>query len=713
MANDIAAVIAKEMDVMRKQVVATIKLLDDGATIPFISRYRKEATGSLDEVAILNIRQRYDRLTELAKRKEYILATIKEQGQLTAELTQKIHDAQDPSELEDIFLPYKPKRRTRAMAAREKGLEPLAKIIMSQTSSDIERQAKRFILTQVADEEAAIVGALDIIAEWVSENEKARSIVRARFNRNAVISSSVVKGKEEEGANYRNYFDFSQPLRVCSSHRLLAMRRGESEGFLRVSITIDDEEMIERLSRLFIRSTTAQPVADMIARAVKDSYKRLLRPSIESEIAAASKEKADDAAIAMFADNVRQLLFAPPLGHKRVMGIDPGYRTGCKVVCLDAQGNLLHNDVIYPCPPQNDFHGAARKISYLVEAYRIDAIAVGNGTAGRETEKFLTSLRYPRMVQVFSVNENGASVYSASKIARDEFPDKDVTVRGAVSIGRRLIDPLAELVKIDPKSIGVGQYQHDVDQTKLKDALTYTVESCVNAVGVNVNTASRELLSYVSGIGPQLASNIVEYRAEHGDFATRTDLMSVPRIGEKAFQQCAGFLRIPSAANILDNTAVHPESYGLVERIADDMGCKVEDLVKNAKLRNTVDLSSYVTKEVGLPTLNDIMHELEKPGRDPRATVKVMEFDESVKEIGDLKVGMVLNGIVNNITAFGVFVDIGIKESGLVHISQLCNRFISSPAEVVSLHQHVKVRVMDVDYDRGRIALTMKEFCNE
>ncbi len=713
MANDIAAVIAKEMDVMRKQVVATIKLLDDGATIPFISRYRKEATGSLDEVAILNIRQRYDRLTELAKRKEYILATIKEQGQLTAELTQKIHDAQDPSELEDIFLPYKPKRRTRAMAAREKGLEPLAKIIMSQTSSDIERQAKRFILTQVADEEAAIVGALDIIAEWVSENEKARSIVRARFNRNAVISSSVVKGKEEEGANYRNYFDFSQPLRVCSSHRLLAMRRGESEGFLRVSITIDDEEMIERLSRLFIRSTTAQPVADMIARAVKDSYKRLLRPSIESEIAAASKEKADDAAIAMFADNVRQLLFAPPLGHKRVMGIDPGYRTGCKVVCLDAQGNLLHNDVIYPCPPQNDFHGAARKISYLVEAYRIDAIAVGNGTAGRETEKFLTSLRYPRMVQVFSVNENGASVYSASKIARDEFPDKDVTVRGAVSIGRRLIDPLAELVKIDPKSIGVGQYQHDVDQTKLKDALTYTVESCVNAVGVNVNTASRELLSYVSGIGPQLASNIVEYRAEHGDFATRTDLMSVPRMGEKAFQQCAGFLRIPSAANILDNTAVHPESYGLVERIADDMGCKVEDLVKNAKLRNTVDLSSYVTKEVGLPTLNDIMHELEKPGRDPRATVKVMEFDESVKEIGDLKVGMVLNGIVNNITAFGVFVDIGIKESGLVHISQLCNRFISSPAEVVSLHQHVKVRVMDVDYDRGRIALTMKEFCNE
>ena len=713
MANDIAAIIAKEMNVLRKQVVATIKLLDEGATIPFISRYRKEITGSLDEVAILNIRQRYERLTDIAKRKEYILTTIKEQGALTSELTQKINDVYDASELEDLFLPYKPKRRTRAMVARERGLEPLAKIIMAQTSSDVERQAKRFVSAEIADESMAIAGALDIIAEWVSENEKARSIVRARFNRNAIISSSVVKGKEEDGANYRNYFDFSQPLRVCSSHRLLAMRRGESEGFLKVAISIDDEEMMERLSRMFIRSTTDSAVADMVERAVRDGYKRLLRPSIETEIFAISKEKADEAAIAMFADNVRQLLFAPPLGHKRVMGIDPGYRTGCKVVCLDAQGNLLHNDVIYPCPPQNDYRGAARKISYLVEAYRIEAIAVGNGTAGRETEKFLMSLRYPHKVQVFSVNENGASVYSASKTARDEFPDKDVTVRGAVSIGRRLLDPLAELVKIDPKSIGVGQYQHDVDQTKLKEALSYTVESCVNAVGVNVNTASRELLSYVSGIGPQLASNIVEYRAEHGDFRSRADLMAVPRMGEKAFQQCAGFLRIPISANILDNTAVHPESYRIVTQIADDLNCKVEDLVKNDKLRDSVDLSSYVTEQVGLPTLYDIMRELEKPGRDPRTTVKVMEFDESVKEIGDLKPGMVLNGIVNNITAFGVFVDIGIKESGLVHISQLCNRFISSPAEVVSINQHVKVKVMDVDYDRGRIALTMKEFSNE
>lgn len=713
MANDIAAVIAKEMDVLRKHVVATIKLLDDGATIPFISRYRKEATGSLDEVAILNIRQRYERLTELAKRKEYVLATIKEQGMLSSELEQKIHDVQDSSELEDIFLPYKPKRRTRAMVARERGLEPLAKIIMAQSSTDIERYAMRFVSEEVEDEVAAIAGALDIIAEWVSESEKARSIVRAKFNRSAIISSAVIKGKEEEGANYQNYFDFSQPLRMCSSHRLLAMRRGESEGFLKISITIDDEEMLERLSRLFIRSTTDKVVVDLIIKALQDGYKRLLRPSIESEIAAISKEKADDTAISMFADNVRQLLFAPPLGHKRVMGIDPGYRTGCKVVCLDAQGNLLHNDVIYPCPPQNDFHGSARKISYLVEAYKIDAIAVGNGTAGRETEKFLSSLRYPRIVQVFSVNENGASVYSASKIARDEFPDKDVTVRGAVSIGRRLIDPLAELVKIDPKSIGVGQYQHDVDQSKLKNALTYTVESCVNAVGVNVNTASRELLSYVSGIGPQLASNIVEYRTKYGDFTSRTDLKSVPRMGEKTYQQCAGFLRIPTAANILDNTAVHPESYDIVERIANDLKCEVIDLVKNAKLRESIELSSYVTKQVGLPTLMDIMQELEKPGRDPRSTIKVMEFDESVKKIDDLKPGMILNGIVNNITAFGVFVDIGLKESGLVHISQLCNHFVSSPAEVVSLHQHVKVKVMDVDYNRGRIALSMKELNDE
>lgn len=713
MANDIAAIIAKEMGVLRKQVVATIKLLDEGATIPFISRYRKEATGSLDEVAILNISKRNERLTELAKRKEYIIATIKEQGALTTELSQKIHDTNDASELEDIFLPYKPKRRTRAMIAREKGLEPLAKIIMAQNSNDVESQANRFISSEVTDASAAIDGALDIIAEWISESEKARSIVRSRYNRNAVISSVVVKGKEQEGANYQNYFDFSQPLRLCSSHRLLAMRRGEHEGFLKVSISIDDDEIVQRLSRLFIRAAATSSTASLIEQAVKDGYKRLIRPSIESEVAAISKEKADDDAISMFADNVRQLLFAPPLGHKRVMGIDPGYRTGCKVVCLDSQGNLLHNEVIYPCPPHNDYRGAARKVCNLVEVYKIDAIAVGNGTAGRETEKFLSSLYYPRKVQVFSVNENGASVYSASKIARDEFPDKDVTVRGAVSIGRRLIDPLAELVKIDPKSIGVGQYQHDVDQTKLRNALTYTVESCVNAVGVNVNTASRELLSYVSGIGPQLASNIVEYRAQHGDFKKRADLMAVPRMGEKAYQQCAGFLRIPLAENILDNTAVHPESYHIVKQMASDIDCSIEELVKQQSLREKVDLSAYVTKDIGMPTLTDIMQELEKPGRDPRSVAKVFEFDESVRDIKDLKPDMVLNGIVNNITAFGVFVDIGIKESGLVHISQLCNRFISSPSEVVKMHQHVKVKVMDVDYDRGRIALTMKDFNNE
>lgn len=713
MTNDIATIIAKEMNLLCKQVETTIKLLDDGATIPFISRYRKEATGSLDEVAILNISKRYECLTELNKRKKYIIATIKEQGALTTELLQKIDGVQDASELEDIYLPYKPKRRTRASIAREKGLEPLAKIIMAQNFNDIEQQAKRFITTDVKDVATAIDSALDIVAEWISENEKARSIVRARYNRNAVISSTVIKGKEQEGANYQNYFEFSQPLRLCSSHRLLAMRRGENEGYLKVRISIDDDEVIQRLSRLFIRPIATPDAVSLIERVVRDGYKRYIRPSIESEVSATSKEKADDAAIAMFADNVRQLLFAPPLGHKRVMGIDPGYRTGCKIVCLDEQGNLMHNEVIYPCPPRNDYKGASRKVCNLVEVYKIDAIAVGNGTAGRETEKFLSSLYYPRKVQVFSVNENGASVYSASKIAREEFPDKDVTVRGAVSIGRRLIDPLAELVKIDPKSIGVGQYQHDVDQAKLKKSLTYTVESCVNAVGVNVNTASRELLSYVSGIGPQLATNIVEYRAQHGDFKKRADLINVPRMGEKAYQQCAGFLRIPFAENILDNTAVHSESYYIVTQMANDLGCSIEELVKESSLREKVNISAYVTEKIGLPTLTDIMQELEKPGRDPRSVAKVFEFDEAVKDIKDLKPDMVLNGIVNNITAFGVFVDIGIKESGLIHISQLSNRFISSPSEVVKMHQHIKVKVISVDYERRRIALTIKDLNNE
>lgn len=706
MTHDIITIISEELNLSNKQVSATIRLLEDGATIPFISRYRKEATGSLDEVAIRNIQLRYHELQEIVKRKEYILETIESQGKLTPELKDKINSTLDVSILEDIYLPYKPKRRTRAAIAREQGLEPLAKIIMSQTSGDIERQALRFLSDGVNSTDDAISGALDIIAEWVSENEKVRSIIRTRYIKSAIILSSVVKGKEEEAQNYKNYFDFAEPLRYCSSHRYLAMRRGEAEGLLRVSVSIDDDEMLERLYKFFVKSGSQS--AEYICQAVKDGYKRLIKPSIETEVSALTKEKSDKTAIAMFADNVRQLLFAPPLGHKRVIGIDPGYRTGCKVVCLDAQGNLLHNDVIYPCAPKNDFKGAARKISYLVEAYKIDAIAVGNGTASRETEKFLSSLHYPHNVQVFVVNENGASIYSASKIAREEFPNKDVTVRGAVSIGRRLIDPLAELVKIEPKSIGVGQYQHDVDQAKLKDALDYTVSSCVNLVGVNVNTASRQLLAYVSGIGPQLAGNIVEYRAEHGDFESRKALKDVPRMGDKAFQQCAGFLRIPNAENILDNTAVHPESYSLVEHIAKDNNCSVEEIVSNKELLRSIDLKRYVSENIGLPTLTDIISELEKPGRDPRSKVEIMEFDERVKSINDLCEGMILNGIVNNITAFGAFVDIGIKENGLVHISQLCDHFVSSPSEILKVHQYVKVKVIEVDHSRNRIALTMK-----
>lgn len=708
MTHNIITIISEELNLSIKQVAATIRLLDDGATIPFISRYRKEATGSLDEVAIRNIQLRNQELQDIIKRKEYILETIEAQGKLTFELKERINTTLDAAVLEDIYLPYKPKRRTRAAIARERGLEPLAKIIMAQASSDIERQASRFLSDGVNSIDDAISGALDIIAEWVSENEKVRSLVRTRYIKSAIISSSVVKGKEDDAQNYKNYFDFSEPLKYCSSHRYLAMRRGETDGLLRVSVSIDDDGMLERLDKFFVKSSATSQVAEYIRQAVKDGYKRLIKPSIETEVSALTKEKSDTTAIAMFADNVRQLLFAPPLGHKRVMGIDPGYRTGCKVVCLDAQGNLLHNDVIYPCAPTNDYKGAARKISYLVEAYKIDAIAVGNGTAGRETEKFLSSLRYPHKVQVFVVNENGASIYSASKIAREEFPDKDVTVRGAVSIGRRLIDPLAELVKIDPKSIGVGQYQHDVDQAKLKDALDYTVSSCVNLVGVNVNTASRQLLAYVSGIGPQLAGNIVEYRAEHGDFESRKALKDVPRMGDKAFQQCAGFLRIPNAENILDNTAVHPESYSIVERIAKDNKCSVEEIVNNKELLHSIDLNRYVSNEIGLPTLTDIVSELDKPGRDPRSRVEIMEFDERVKSINDLSEGMVLNGIVNNITAFGAFVDIGIKENGLVHISQLCDHFVSSPSEILKVHQHVKVKVIEIDHSRNRIALTMK-----
>ena len=699
-------IISEEISLPQTNVLNTISLLDDGATIPFISRYRKEMTGGMDEVAVQKIKERYEDLKELAKRKEYIISVITESGNMTPELEGKINICWDSVKLEDIYLPFKPKRRTRAEIARNKGLEPLAKIIMSQHNDDISYQARKYLSDEVATVEDAVNGARDIIAEWISENEFVRNSIRNIFRRNAEISCKVVKGKEAEGENYKNYFDCSESLRRCSSHRILAMRRGEKEGFLRVSISVDDDAAIDTVNKIVVKGHGE--ASDIVYEAVEDSYKRLIKPSIENEFAAISKEKADSEAIEMFAQNVRQLLFAPPLGHKRVMGVDPGYRTGCKIVCLDEQGNLLHNDTIYPNPPQNDYKMAAKKITGLVEAYKIDAIALGNGTASRETEKFLQSLSYDHKIQVFVISENGASIYSASKIARDEFPDKDVTVRGAVSIGRRLLDPLAELVKIDPKSIGVGQYQHDVDQSKLKNALNFTVGSCVNSVGVNVNTASKELLTYIAGLGPQLAQNIVTYRAENGDFKVRKDILKVPRMGEKAFQQAAGFLRIPEGDNPLDNTAVHPERYALIEKMASNSGCSVMELITNNDLRESINLSDYIEGDVGMPTLTDIMSELEKPGRDPRRGIKVLEFDENVRTIDDVSVGMILNGIVTNITQFGVFVDFGIKENGLVHISELADRFVSNPNEVVSLHQHVKVRVLDIDKSRKRIALSLK-----
>ena len=697
--------IATALNIAVRQVENTLSLLNGGATIPFISRYRKEATGGLDEVQIGEIKERYDKLTEIAKRKETILKTIDEQGKLTTDLKKRIEACWDSTELEDIYLPYKPKRKTRAEVARQKGLEPLATILMMQRENNLMARVRSFIKGEVKDEEDALKGARDIIAEQVSEDERSRNQLRNQFSRQAIISSKVLKGKEEEAAKYKDYFDFSEPLKRCTSHRLLAIRRGEAEGLLKVSISPDDDECTERLERSYVRGNNE--CSQQVKEAVRDAYKRLLKPSIETEFAALSKEKADEEAIRVFAGNLRQLLLAPPLGQKRVMGIDPGYRTGCKVVCLDAQGNLLHNETIYPHPPKSEHALSARKLTKLVEQYQVEAIAIGNGTASRETEAFVTNQRYDRKLQVFVVSEDGASIYSASKIAREEFPEYDVTVRGAVSIGRRLMDPLAELVKIDAKSIGVGQYQHDVDQTALKKSLDTTVESCVNSVGVNLNTASRHLLTYVSGLGPTLAQNIVDYRAENGAFSSRKELMKVPRMGAKAFEQCAGFLRIPGAKNPLDNSAVHPESYAVVERIAKDMKCSVEDLIKNKELRSKIDIKKYVTDQVGLPTLNDIMAELEKPGRDPRQAIKVFEFDKNVKTIDDLKPGMILPGIVTNITNFGCFVDVGIKENGLVHVSQLCRQFVSDPTTVVSIHQHVQVKVMSIDMERKRIQLTM------
>lgn len=691
------------------RVENTLKLLQGGATIPFISRYRKEATGGLDEVQIGDIHTRYEKLCELAKRKETVLSTIEEQGKLTDALRERIANCWDATELEDIYLPFKPKRKTRAEVARQKGLEPLAMLLLMQRENNLSARVRPFVKGEVKDEEDALKGARDIIAEQVNEDERARNLIRNQFSRQAMIISKVVKGKEKEEAalKYRDYFDFSEPLKKCTSHRLLAIRRGEAEGILKVSITPDDETACtERLERQYVHGNGE--CSAQVAEAVNDAYKRLLKPAIETEFSTLSKEKADEEAIRVFAENLRQLLLAPPLGQKRTMGIDPGYRTGCKVVCLDAQGNLLHNEAIYPHPPKSETALAGRKLVKLVEQYKIEAIAIGNGTASRETERFVTSQRYDREVQVFVVSEDGASIYSASKIAREEFPEYDVTVRGAVSIGRRLMDPLAELVKIDAKSIGVGQYQHDVDQTKLKASLDQTVESCVNLVGVNVNTASKHLLTYVSGLGPTLAQNIVNYRAENGAFHSRKELLKVPRMGAKAFEQCAGFLRIPHADNPLDNSAVHPESYAIVEKMAKDLKCSVDDLIKNKDLRSQIDIKNYVTDTVGLPTLTDIMQELDKPGRDPRQKIQVFEFDKNVQTIDDLREGMELPGIINNITNFGCFVDIGIKENGLVHISQLADKFVSDPTTVVSMHQHVRVRVLSIDHERKRIQLTMK-----
>lgn len=697
--------ISNLLGISERQIDSTLRLLGEGATIPFISRYRKEATGGLDEVQIEQIKEQHDKLCDIAKRKETILATISEQGKLTAELESRINDSWSTTELEDIYLPYKPKRKTRAEAARQKGLEPLAMLLLMQREANPAARAAAFVKGDVKDVEDALKGARDIIAEQVNEDERARNTVRNQFARQGVITAKVAKGKEEEAAKYRDYFDFSEPLKRCTSHRLLAIRRAEAEGLLKVSISPDDEECLERLDRQFVRGNGE--ASRQVAEATADAYKRLLKPSIETEFAAQSKERADEEAIRVFTENLRQLLLSAPLGQKRVLAIDPGFRTGCKVVCLDAQGNLVHNENIYPHPPVNKTSEAASKLRKMVEAYQIEAISIGNGTASRETEDFISRQSFDREIPVFVVSEQGASIYSASKTAREEFPEYDVTVRGAVSIGRRLMDPLAELVKIDPKSIGVGQYQHDVDQTKLKKALDQTVENCVNLVGVNLNTASSHLLTYISGLGTQLAQNIVNYRAENGAFGSRKELMKVPRMGAKAFEQCAGFLRIPDAKNPLDRTAVHPESYHIVERMAKDLRCTVDELIADKTLRGKIRVADYVTATVGLPTLQDIMQELDKPGRDPRKEIKVFEFDKNVRTINDLREGMILPGIVGNITNFGAFVDIGIKENGLVHLSQMADRFVSDPTEVVSIHQQVMVRVMSVDTERKRVQLSM------
>ena len=698
--------IAGELHLSEHAVENTLKLLDEGCTIPFISRYRKERTGGLDEVQITAISDRKERLQEIAKRKETITKTISEQQKMTPELQKRIDDCWEMTTLEDIYLPYKPKRRTRAQVAREQGLEPLATLLMMQREANPEQVAKRFVKGDIATATDAIKGAQDIIAEQVSEDERSRNQVRSAFRREAFIESKVVKAKKDtdEAQKYSDYFEWEEPLKRCSSHRMLAMLRGQSEGILRISLTIDDEEAIQRLQHNFVRGNGS--CQRLVGEAVEDGYKRLLLPSIETEFTNMSKEKADEEAIRVFAENLRQLLLSAPLGQKRVMGVDPGFRTGCKVVCLDAQGNLLHHEAIFPHPPVNHRMQASVHMQEMIKKYQIEAIAIGNGTASRETKEFVSDVT--KDIAVYVVSEDGASVYSASKVARDEFPDEDITVRGAVSIGRRLMDPLAELVKIDPKSIGVGQYQHDVDQTKLKHSLDHTVESCVNLVGVNLNTASQQLLTYVSGLGPVLAQNIVDYRRENGAFTSRAQLKKVPRLGPAAYQQCAGFLRIPNAKNPLDNSAVHPESYSVVEKMAQDCHCTVSDLISHPEKRAQIDIKHYVTDDIGLPTLTDIMKELEKPGRDPREQIEEFEFDASVQTIDDLREGMELPGIVTNITNFGAFVDIGVHQDGLVHVSQLADRFVSDPTQVVRLHQHVRVRVIGIDLRRQRISLSMK-----
>jgi uncharacterized protein len=699
--------ISSTLSISKSQVSNTVKLLEEGATIPFISRYRKEATGSLDETEVTAIEKEWKRLLELVKRREAILKSINDQELLTGELEEKINNCWNMAELEDIYLPYKPKRKTRASAAREKGLEPLAEIIMAQKEDNLEKIAEKYLNEEVPDIESALAGARDIIAEWINENADARNKIRQLFKREAVISSKVIEKKKDEGTKYQDYFDFSEPLERCASHRLLAIRRAEQEGILRVSISIDNENAVESLEKIFIKNKNESAV--QVGLSIKDAHKRLLAPSIETEFKNSSKTKADEEAIRVFSENLRQLLLSPPLGPKVTMAIDPGFRTGCKLVCLDQQGNLLHHDTIFPHPPQPKADEATEKVKGLLKKYKVEAIAIGNGTAGRETERFIKSLvGETGTTEIFIVNEAGASIYSASETAREEFPDLDLTFRGAISIGRRLMDPLAELVKIDAKSIGVGQYQHDVNQDNLKDGLDKVVTSAVNQVGVNLNTASKHLLSYVSGIGPKLAKSIIKYRRENRIFRSRKELIKVSGLGVKAFEQSAGFLRIPGAENPLDNSAVHPESYSIVAKMAKDLSQPVKSLVEAANLRQQIDINNYVTDTVGLPTLKDIMQELEKPGLDPRGKAEVFSFSETINEITDLKPGMRLPGVITNLTKFGAFVDIGIKENGLLHISQITDRFIKDPSEVLKLDQKIMVRVVDIDVERKRIQLSMK-----